>query len=343
MTENHMLAAVLKNYHEDLVLEEVPVPVPGANEILLKVLASGLCGSDLHIQEGKIKSVRLPHIPGHEMAGVVAALGPGCRRLKEGDHVVAAIDITCGTCRFCRTGRTNLCRQLSRLGFERNGAHAGYVIVPEANLFKVDPAMPMEKASLIPDSVSCMYHAIKSQGNVRAGDRVCILGIGGLGIQGVQIAKHFGAEVFCTSRQDEKLAVARGFGADHLINTKNEDLKARITELTQGDMCDVVFDNIGITSSIQQSLDIVRPGGKVVVVGYIDAEFTASYQDVMINEKEIIGIRASNRQDLVESIKLVEKGIVDPYVFSVMPLDQINQALTRLRDGKSLGRTVMIP
>jgi len=343
MEENYMQAAVLKNYHEDLVLEKVPIPVPNDHEILLKVSASGLCGSDLHIQEGKVRSVRLPHIPGHEMAGIVAALGPGCKRLKEGDHVVAAIDISCGSCRFCRTGRTNLCRKLTRLGFERNGAHAGYVIVPEDNLFLVDPGMPMEKAALIPDSVSCMYHAIKTQGNVRAGDRVCILGIGGLGIQGVQIAKYFGAEVFCTSRQDEKLAVARSFGADHLINTRQMNLKETITDLTQGDMCDVVLDNIGITTSIQQSLDIVRPGGKVVVVGYIDAEFTASYQDVMLNEKEIIGIRASNRQDLVESIKLVEKGIIDPYLFSVLPLDQINQALIRLREGKSLGRTVLIP
>ena len=338
-----MLAAVLKSFNEDLELEQVPVPVPGEREVLLKVLASGLCGSDLHIQEGKIKSVRLPHIPGHEIAGSVEILGPGCKRLKEGDRVVASIDITCGACRFCRTGHTNLCRKLSRIGFERNGAHAEYVIVPEDNLFPVDPAMPMEKAALIPDSVSCMYHAMKNQGKVRAGDRVCILGIGGLGIQGVQIARYFGAEVFCTSRQDEKLKIARDFGANHTINTKSEDLKSEISRLTDGDMCDVVFDNIGISSSIQQSLDIVRPGGKVIVVGYIDPEFTASYQDVMINEKEIIGIRASNRQDLVESIRLVEKGIVDPYIFSIMPLSQINEALHRLHEGKSLGRTVMIP
>jgi propanol-preferring alcohol dehydrogenase len=115
----------------------------------------------------------------------------------------------------------------------------------------VSPALPFEKAALIPDSVSCMYHAIKTQGNVRAGEKVLILGIGGLGIQGVQIAKYFGAEVFCTSRQDEKLKIAEEFGADHKINTKTTDLYREISRLTNGEMCDVVFDNIGIASSIQ--------------------------------------------------------------------------------------------
>jgi len=343
MSEKLMTAAVLKKFNGDLVLEKVAMPVPGDFEVLVKVAASGLCGSDLHIQEGKIKTVTLPHIPGHELAGVVYETGKKVQRLKKGDHVVAAIDISCGTCRFCRTGKTNLCRKLKRIGFEINGSHAEYTVVPEDNLFIVDKSLPFEKAALIPDAVSCMYHAIKSQGNVRAGDKVCIMGIGGLGIQGVQIAKYFGAEVFCTSRQDEKLEIAKGFGADHCINTKKKDLLEQISLLTNGDMCDVVFDNIGISSSIKLSLDIVRPGGKVVVVGYIDQEFTANYQDIMLNEKEIIGIRASNRQDLAESIRLVEKGIIDPYVFSIVPLSQINEALTRLKDGKSLGRTVLIP
>ena len=114
-----------------------------------------------------------------------------------------------------------------------------------------------------------MYHAFKTQGNVRAGDKVCIMGIGGLGLQGLQIGKLFGAEVYCTSRQEKKLKIAKKFGADGLINTKVSDLNEEIAMITDGEMCDVVFDNIGIESSIEQGLCICRPGGKVIIVGYL--------------------------------------------------------------------------
>ena len=338
-----MKAAVLEHFNEPLHVREVPVPVPGSGEVLVKVMASGLCGSDLHIQEGKIRSVPLPHIPGHEMAGLVQELGPECSRFQVGDRVVSAIDITCGECRYCCSGRPNLCRKLKRIGFERNGSHAQYAVVPEKVLHPIGPDMPWEKAAVIPDAVSCMLHAVKDQAACRVGDRVCFMGIGGLGLQGVQIARYLGAEVYCTSRQDEKLKIAASFGAQHCLNTKKLSLKEEITRLTDGEMCDIVFDNIGIESSIQEALDIVRPGGKVIVVGYIDAGFRANYQDIMMNEKEIIGIRASNPENLKEAIDLVNRRIIDPYVFDVKPLGEINEAMDRLRQGGSLGRTVLLP
>lgn len=338
-----MKAAVLRQFNEPLRLENVPVPRPGEKEVLVKVMASGLCGSDLHIQEGKIKSVPLPHIPGHEMAGIVQELGAGCTSAKVGDRVVSAIDITCGVCRYCRAKRPNLCRSLRRIGFERNGSHAEYVVVPEANLYAIGPDMPWEKAAVIPDAVSCMLHAVKDQAACRAGDRICFLGVGGLGLQGIQIAAYYGAEVYCTSRQDQKLAIAADFGAHYCLNTNKMDLLQEIKALTNGEMCDVVFDNIGIESSIQTALDIVRPGGRVIVVGYVDTDFRANFQDIMMNEKEIVGIRASNPENLREAISLVNKGMIDPYVFDVTALENINEAMERLRRGGALGRTVLLP
>ncbi len=292
MIKNMMLAAVLKEYNKDMVIEYVARPEPKRGEILVKIIASGLCGTDVHIQEGKIPTVTLPYIPGHELAGEVFEIGEGVEGFSVGDHVVSSIDETCGVCRFCRTGRTNLCSKLRRVGFERDGSHAEYAVVPAELLFKIDKSIPPEVAAVIPDSVACMYHALAGQGKVKAGDRVCIMGIGGLGFQGIQIAKHFGAEVFATSRKDRKLQKAKEFGADHVINTKTHSLKDEITRITECEMCDVVFDNIGIEASIQWALDICRPGGKVVIVGYIDNVFHANYQDVMLFEKEIIGIRA---------------------------------------------------
>lgn len=338
-----MKAAVLKQFYQPLVIEDVPMPKPGPQEVLVKVMASGLCGSDIHIQEGKIKSVPLPHIPGHEMAGVVEELGEGCTRLQTGERVVSSIDITCGICRYCRSGRPNLCQNLRRIGFERDGSHAQYVVVPEKNLYPIGPTMPWEKAAVIPDAVSCMLHAVKDQAGCRVGDRMCFLGIGGLGLQGIQLAIHYGAEVYCTSRQDSKLELASKFGAHYCLNSKRESLVEKIRDLTDGEMCDVVFDNIGIASSIQTALDLVRPGGRVIVVGYVDTNFYANYQDIMMNEKEIVGVRASNPDNLKEAITLVNQGIIDPYVFDVMPIENINEALERLKCGGALGRTVLLP
>ncbi len=336
-----MKAAVLERFHQNLTIKELPIPAPKRGEVLIRVRASGLCGTDLHIQDGRLGTVKVPYVPGHETAGEVWELGEDVAGFEIGDTVIVAIDILCNTCRFCTTGRGNLCSNLIRLGFERDGGHEEYMIAPAANLLKFDRRVPFEKAAIIPDAVACMYHAIKNQGQVRALDKVCILGVGGLGFQGIQIAKYFGAEVYCTSRKDEKLKIAKEFGADHGINTAKENLLERITEFTSGEMCDVVFDNIGIDSSIQTGLDLCRPGGKVIMVGYDEDTFHVKFQSAAMKEKEIIGIRGSNRRDLVETIRLVEKGIIDPFIFKTYGLEQINEALDDLRAGNSLGRTVL--
>lgn len=338
-----MLAAVMREFHKDLSLEEIPIPKPGRGEVLVKVMASGLCASDLHLQDGKIASCRLPYVPGHEMAGVIVQLGDEVEGLETGDHIVAGIDIICGNCRFCRKGETNRCTGLVRIGFERNGSHEQYCVIPAANAFKISENVPFEQACILPDAVACTYHSIKTQGKVTAGDRVLILGVGGLGLQAVQIAKHFGAEVFATSRQDKKLEIAKSFGADHVINTKTANLYEEIVRLTDGEMLDVVFDNIGIETSVEESLQLVCKGGKVVVVGYSDENFVCNFQDLVIKEKEVIGIRGSTRQDLAEAICLVEKGIVVPYIYKTYPLREINEALSSLRNGGALGRTVVLP
>ena len=338
-----MHAAVLENFNTDFVIKEFPIPAIGPEDVLLNVLASGLCGTDIHIQEGKIPTVKVPVIPGHETAGEVVEIGSAVRGIEVGDHVIVAIDVICGKCRFCLTGHENLCINLTRIGFERDGGHAEYLAVPAQVVHKIDRRVSPEEAAIIPDAVACMYHAFKHQGDVRPGDRVCILGLGGLGFQGIQIAHLFGADVYVTSRQPEKLAMAEKFGADASINTGKFDLFSEIKKITRGEMCDVVFDNIGIQSSIQQALDICRPGGKAVIVGYVDPTFTANYQDTMKKEKQILGMRGSTRQDLIESIHFVETGIIKPYIYKKYKLTEINEAIADLKNGKSLGRTVLIP
>lgn len=336
-----MKAAVLKEFGKPLVIEEKDIPSPSRGQVLVKVMASGLCVSDLHIQDGIIKTVHLPYTPGHEMAGIIEAIGEDVDSVKPGDHIVAAIDVICHKCRFCLSGRTNLCQNLVRIGFERDGSHEQYCVIPAENAFKVADHVPFDQMTSITDAVGCMYNAIKKRAKVAPGQRVLVLGTGGLGMNAIQIAKLFGAEVYATSRQQEKLDISLKMGADAVINTKTQNLNDEIRRLTDGAMCDVVVDNIGIKTSINDSLKLVCPGGKVILAGYNDPLFEADFQDMMKFEKEILGIRGMTRQDLVEVIRLVEAGKITPFIYKTIPFERINEGLGMLRSGEAKGRVVL--
>lgn len=336
-----MKAMVLREFKTPLVMEEKEIPKPGRGEVLVQVMASGLCSSDLHIQDGTIATVRVPFTPGHEMAGVIAEIGEGVTSVKVGDHIAASIDVICGKCRFCRTGRTNLCTGLVRIGFERNGSHEEYCVIPEENAFKIADWIPFEQATGIPDAVGCMYNAIKNRAQIKPGERLLIMGTGGLGMNAIQIGKVFGATVYATSRQQEKCDTSVRMGADAAINTKEKNLREEIVRLTGGEMCDAVIDNIGIEGSIDEALTLIRPGGRVIISGYKAPYFTANYQDAMKFEKEILGMRGMTRQDMAEVIRLIEDKKITPYVYKTMPFEKINEALQMLRDGSAKGRVVL--
>lgn len=336
-----MKAAVLKEFNKPLVIEEKEIPKPQKGEVLIRIKASGLCVSDIHIQDGIINTVKLPYTPGHEMAGVVEELGENVTGLEIGDHVTASIDLICNRCRFCLSGMTNLCKSLIRIGFEKDGSHAEYCVVPAENVFRVNKDIPFEQVALLTDAVGCMYNAIRNKANVKPGDHVLILGTGGLGMNAIQIAKVFGAQVYATSRQEDKIQLSVEMGADAAINTRNQDLYEEIVKITNGEMCDVVIDNIGIKTSINDAINLIRPGGKVIISGYNDPYFEANYQNMMKYEKEIIGMRGLRRIDIIEVIKLVEQKKIVPYVYKTVEFEKINDALDEMREGKAKGRVVI--
>ena len=249
------------------------------------------------------------------------------------------IDVVCHTCMMCRMGRENLCLNRVRIGFERNGSHAEYVAIPAENVMPIGENIPWPSAAVIPDAVACMYNAIKVQGKVKAGDKLLLAGMGALGIQGVQIAKYLGAAVYASGRTEAKLELARKFGADGTVNTREQNLQEEISRLTGGELCDVAVDLIGTDSSIDELLRCVRPGGKVIAAAYAADTFTVNFQEVVIKEKEIIGIRGASPQALREAIGLVEKGVIDPYVCKTWKIDEVNEAINALRGFKNLART----
>ena len=221
--------------------------VPGPGEVLVKVRASGLCVSDIHIQDGKVGTVHLPYTPGHEMAGVIVAVGKGVDPARIGEHISAAIDIICGECEFCRTGRTNLCRSLVRIGFERDGSHEEYCVIPAKNAFTVAPTIPFEEITGIPDAVGCMYNGLKNQAKLGIGQTLLILGVGGLSMNAIQIAKLMGATVGQGNVAMDAARCAKRLGAENVYIVYRRgmaELPARKEEVEHAEEEGIVFKTL---------------------------------------------------------------------------------------------------
>jgi propanol-preferring alcohol dehydrogenase len=332
-----MRAVAISRYGGSLEFTRRPVPRPAPGEVLVRVRASGLCSTDLHLLSGRQPLGELPRIVGHELAGDVVELGAGVTSWRVGDRVTAAIDVTCGRCRHCLTGQTQRCHTMQRIGFERDGGHADYVAVPAANLVALLPEITYEAAAILPDAIACMYHSLIHQGGVGIGERVLILGVGGLGIHGVQIARAAGASVAATSRQQQRIALAEQYGAVG-INMARESLEAAVSQFTDGEGVDVVVDNIGNRESIRQGLAVLRPGGKFLVVAYLDEMFEVPSMRLFKTEQQIIGCRGSTKQDLIDVVRLVGAGKITPVLGASYALDQIDAAAARLESGDLVGR-----
>jgi len=335
-----MRAIVVARYGGALEFVDRPMPRPAPDEVLLRVRASGLCSTDLHLLQGRMPLGDLPRIVGHEIAGDIVELGAATRDWNIGDRVVVAIDVVCGTCRHCLTGQTQRCTAMKRIGFERDGGHAEYVAVPASNLVAVPSELADEAAAILPDAVACMYHSLICQGKVGVGQKVLILGVGGLGIHGVQIARIAGADVLATSRRAERLHIAEQYGAVP-VNPTTQSLHEIVSEFTHGEGVDVVVDNIGTRASVREGLSLLRPGGKFLVVAYLDETFEIPSLPLFKTEQEIIGCRGSTKQDLIEVVRLVQSGRLTPVIGARYPLEQINAAVARLERGDLIGRIVL--
>jgi propanol-preferring alcohol dehydrogenase len=229
---------------------------------------------------------------------------------------------------------------MSRIGFERDGGHAEYVAVPASNLVAIPRELADDAAAILPDAVACMYHSLICQGKVGVGQKVLILGVGGLGIHGVQIARIAGADVLATSRRAERLQIAEEYGALP-VNTATQSLKEIVNDLTRGEGVDVVVDNIGTRASVREGLSLLRPGGKFLVVAYLDETFEIPSLPLFKTEQEIIGCRGSTKQDLTQVVQLVQSGRLTPIIGARYPLTEIGAAVARLERGDLIGRIVL--
>lgn len=338
--ETTMRAMVIDTFGSELQPREMPVPVPAPDEVLISVEACGVCRTDLKVQAGVFDEAPLPFVPGHEIAGrVVAAGGPAGESLV-GSPVVVPLAWTCGDCDACARGADHFCVHVRRPGFTVDGGLRDFMCVPAAEPIVIPDGMDPTAAALLPDCISTVHHAIGRAG-ILSGERVLVIGAGGLGIHAVQLLIHAGAEVTVSEPDAAKRQLALDHGAAEAL-TPDELAAIPPSEGRFGVGYAAAFDFAGNAASTASALDRLIPDGRLVLVGYTPGDTVASDVFAMVlNERRILGSRASNRVDIEATLELVTAGAVEPVVSRTYPLDAANEALNNLAEGAVIGRAVI--
>lgn len=332
-----MKAALFYAPHEPLRIEDVPTPTPGPGEALIQVKACGICASDLHIFAGELRSptMPVPLIPGHEAAGVVVDVGAGVSDFRVGDRVVATVPgKTCGACRPCRQSDLEACLSPRIVGVDYPGGFAEYLTFPAHSLVRLPESIPWEQGAILADAVGTPFHAVVVRGGIRAGERVAIFGVGGLGTHAVQIARLAGAgEIFAVDVLPGALARAKTLGADHLVNARESDPVSRIRELTDGEGVDLSVELVGRPDTIAASEACLGRGGRAVLVGMgIEPIKLLPPALFSVFNHAVLGTLGYRRDDVTRLVRLVANGRLDlsGSISARIPLADINEGVRRL-------------
>lgn len=340
-----MRAAVLRSSARGLEVGEVPTPAPGPGEARVAVIACGFCHTDLHYLDHGVATAKPPPIIlGHEISGRVDALGPGADGVAVGDTVLVPAVLPCGRCEYCRTGRENICPKMRMVGNHLDGGFAEFLVVPAKDLVPLPAEIDPVQGCIISDALTTPYHAVVHRAQVREGERVAVVGCGGVGINVVQFAVGAGAQVVAVDLNDTKLEMARRLGAVETINPGGlEDLGKEVRR-RWGDGVDVAFEAVGSPPTIALAFTTLRRGGRLCLVGYSSAPAVLPAPKVMFLEYSIVGSLGCRPGDYPRVVDLVRRDRVqlDPVVTGRVSLEQIGTAADRLRQGVGF-RTVVLP
>ncbi|RJQ09445.1 MAG: zinc-binding dehydrogenase [Bacillota bacterium] len=335
---------VLREYGSPLALEERPVPEPGPGEAVIRVRACGLCGTDLKIAAGKLPGTRVPVTMGHEPAGEVVAVGSGVRNVTVGDHVLAHFYVTCGLCEYCRTDRESICRNLlGRVGFEIDGGYADYLRLPATSFLRLAPGIGFEEGAILGDAVGTAFHALYRRGHLRPGETVLVMGVGGVGLHVVQVARALGARTVAVDLSPAKLELACAHGADHALRYGGHYVE-QVRDALGGEGPHLIVETVGRPETVEANLRVLRPGGRLVIVGYLPGStFRVDPLAALLDEVSVVGSRACTKDDLGSVMSLVSRGAVKPVITRRFPLEQVNEAFSELAADRILGRAVVVP
>jgi threonine dehydrogenase-like Zn-dependent dehydrogenase len=335
---NMMKAAVFEK-PEKIVVKQVPVPEISDDEVLIRVKYTGICGTDWSIYTGKYSADKLPLIAGHEFSGTIARVGKKARGLAEGDRVTADINMSCGTCFYCRQGQKLMCPDFHQLGIHVNGTYAEYVKAPWEQVHKLPDNLGFLQAAFI-EPVSCVIHSSKAA-KVTHGSSVAVIG-SGLGVLHGLLARLRGAApVIVIGDNDKRLAIAKEFGIDVVINIKDgKDPVAEVKRLTGGRGADFVVEAVGTPKTYEQAFRMSRPGGTIAAFGIcaVDDTITVRPYDLVLGEKTVVGSCAGVGTDWTDAMALIANGHIKPErMFSmIVPLEELESALKEIRSNPDL-------
>jgi 2-desacetyl-2-hydroxyethyl bacteriochlorophyllide A dehydrogenase len=326
-----MKAARLHRTNSRLRIDEIPIPRPRTKEVLVEIKAAGVCHSDINYRDGVAPVAHLPITLGHEFAGVIASKGKEVVGLKTGNRVAVHYIVSCGRCEYCVGGKENYCDKYRMIGKDVDGGFAKYAVVPASNVLRLPESLPLEEAAILGCAVSTAYHSLR-RGRASQNDTVLVNGVGGLGLQAVQLAKRIvkAKEIIAIDISDEKLRLAMRFGATSVVNPISGDTEKTVDELTDGRLADVALDFVGSKNTVERTLRCIGKGGRLVVVGITSHSVSISpYSSIIGKEAEIIGVNDHLKSEMMQLIQHVESGdlnLVDSITHR-FPLEDVNEAM----------------
>jgi NADPH:quinone reductase-like Zn-dependent oxidoreductase len=328
-----------------LRVEEVDDPSPGPGEVLVRIRAAALNHLDVDVRDGTSRfPVTLPHTLGVEVAGEIEELGEGVEGWAVGDRVNPYIMETCGDCRYCATGRENLCLTPGFISFSTGGGYAERVVVKARNLIRIPDGVSYEDAAALQVAFATSWHMLFTRGNLRAGETVMINSVGsGIGSAAVQLARIAGAYVIGNASTGEKLERAGELGMDVGINHRTEDVVARVEELTGGRGVDLVYEHVG-GELFQKGLDSLAKDGRMVICGAHSGEVVPfDIIPFFRAQRSVIGSFVYTREEVASCFELARRGLIEPLVHQTFPLDDAREAMATMERREHFGKLVLVP
>ncbi len=310
-----------------VIIEEVSEPKPRSREICLRIAYCGICGSDLHAFKGEHPFISLPATPGHEFSGIISSIGENVSVFNAGNRVTVEPSLVCGECYNCKKGRYNICKNLRVMGCQGDGAMADYLVVPADKVVQIPDNLSLKYAALV-EPLAVGVHAVKRGGNI-FNKNIVIIGAGMIGLSILLCVVKAGANnIIVTDLSDERLELAKKFGATQTINASKINPVEKILNEQPFEGIDIVFEAVGIEKSIRDAMDLIRKGGRVVVVGVFGDEVKVNMANVQDREQEIIGTLMYTRRDFTEAVQMLASTSFSPDLFitQIFPLERPEDA-----------------
>jgi L-iditol 2-dehydrogenase len=343
------MKSLLLSSYNNLEIAEMPVPAVGAGEVLVRVEACGICGSDVHGYDGGSGRRIPPIVMGHEAAGTVASVGSGVTGFAVGDRVTFDSTVYCGECAFCKRGEVNLCDNRQVIGvscgdYRRHGAFAEYVAVPQRILYQLPDGIAFSEAAML-EAASVALHAVRVS-DVKSGETALVIGAGMIGLLTLQAAHAFGcAKVLIADIDQTRIKLARDVGADATLFGSGEKIVAEVMKLTSGRGVDITYEAVGRNETVATAIDCTRKGGTVTLIGNIRPEVTLPLQKVVSRQLRLQGSCAS-AGEYPQAIELIAAGKikVGPLITAVAPLEEGPRWFSRLHAGEpNLMKVILTP